>query len=706
MTFEPPAGSAAPAARPRITWRSVLLGVVATALLAGWTPVSDLLFGQPPLTGSALPVGVVGVLTLLVLGNGLWRKVTGRRGLHAAEMGIVLLMMLVGTAVAGRGLMQGWPGATAASWYHVREQPAFGRLLTALELPDWFFPHVGPTPSPSDRASTEFVGRTPRTATWDEQLAVYRAWVPPLLGWGVFFACVGVAALGLSAVTGRQWIENERVPFPLAQVHLALLEEPPPGRALNATLTARTFWIGFGAVVAVRCLSVLHAYVPRYVPELPMQYNLRHIFTSPPMSYIDGWVSLQVLYPIVIAVSFLAATRITFSIWAFVLLMQIPAVLMQQGGASLNPYRSGLNLGAVLAVAGMVLFSGRGFYAHVIRSMLPLTGAQGPSGSASQDKAGRWVNAVLGWAVMGGAAGATAWLAWVGMPWGAAAALVASLLLIWVVMSYVVAHSGLQVANTLATPHEWFSRAFGGAATSPSLVRTQYFAQLVGGMWAYNPDHVNSRLGHSLKVLHETETGGAPNATVSLWRPKFIALGGLVVGLALVVGYFSSAASTLWLEYGFASDLSPKATFPINADAVLQPKWAMEHATRTMEQGLVNVKPLGEAAPVVGGSAAFTGLLAFLQLRVAWWPLHPIGYLMVFSYPVRRVWFSVLLGWLLKSLTVKFGGSRLLTAARPLVFGVILGEVMSAGLYCAAAPLLYLGGIPPRILQFLPVDRF
>ena len=58
------------------------------------------------------------------------------------------------------------------------------------------------------------------------------------------------------------------------------------------------------------------------------------------------------------------------------------------------------------------------------------------------------------------------------------------------------------------------------------------------------------------------------------------------------------------------------------------------------------------------GGAGLTTFLAVMRLRYMWWPLHPVGYLCVGSWPLGQLWFAIFLGWLGRTLVLRFGGSR------------------------------------------------
>jgi hypothetical protein len=60
------------------------------------------------------------------------------------------------------------------------------------------------------------------------------------------------------------------------------------------------------------------------------------------------------------------------------------------------------------------------------------------------------------------------------------------------------------------------------------------------------------------------------------------------------------------------------------------------------------------------------------------WPLHPLGFLLAYSFPMQVLWFSIFIGWLVKVVLLRFGGSALLSRARAFFIGLIIGEAFAA----------------------------
>ncbi len=82
------------------------------------------------------------------------------------------------------------------------------------------------------------------------------------------------------------------------------------------------------------------------------------------------------------------------------------------------------------------------------------------------------------------------------------------------------------------------------------------------------------------------------------------------------------------------------------------------------------------------GIALMLGLL-LMRRNYAWWPLHPIGLMVMGTYIMINVWFSFFLAWLIKAVLIKYGGPRLYSKAVPFFLGLIIGQCVAAGAWVA-----------------------
>jgi hypothetical protein len=173
--------------------------------------------------------------------------------------------------------------------------------------------------------------------------------------------------------------------------------------------------------------------------------------------------------------------------------------------------------------------------------------------------------------------------------------------------------------------------------------------------------------------------------------------------LALVVGYGVAGASTLYVEYTHGFTLDDTHASPVNAIIV------RDSITQVTMTPTLQYRPPGEGSidahnRLAHFSAGFgiTALLAGLRLQFVGWPLHPLGFLMAYSYPVRCFWFSIFVGWIIKVLVIRLGGAGLYRTARPFFIGLIIGEAMAAGMWIMVNCIQAMRGLDYPLIRVLP----
>jgi hypothetical protein len=174
-----------------------------------------------------------------------------------------------------------------------------------------------------------------------------------------------------------------------------------------------------------------------------------------------------------------------------------------------------------------------------------------------------------------------------------------------------------------------------------------------------------------------------------------------LLGLSLLIGYLVSFGSTLWTEYHYYWTQDVTAKTPINDwGAEKNVKIQIVDATLTYDK-----RSFQHTHSTLGHwtfGFCFTALLSWLRLRFPWWPLHPIGYILLQSFPSQHLWLSVFIGWLAKQVTLRLGGSKFYLAARPFFLGLIVGESAAAGFWLVVSFVLSLMGVPYRAINIMP----
>jgi len=67
--------------------------------------------------------------------------------------------------------------------------------------------------------------------------------------------------------------------------------------------------------------------------------------------------------------------------------------------------------------------------------------------------------------------------------------------------------------------------------------------------------------------------------------------------------------------------------------------------------------------------------------RFLWFAFHPVGYAVSGSWTMSWMWFSILIGYVLKRAILRYGGLRLFRRLAPFFLGLILGQYVVGSLW-------------------------
>jgi hypothetical protein len=115
--------------------------------------------------------------------------------------------------------------------------------------------------------------------------------------------------------------------------------------------------------------------------------------------------------------------------------------------------------------------------------------------------------------------------------------------------------------------------------------------------------------------------------------------------------------------------------------------WASDYAPfSTMEETFrfAHTVPETTLGASWGHFSVGLGMIGLLMVgRVMWvgWPFHPIGLVLMNSGPLQQFWFSIFIGWCIKRLLLHYGGASAFRRARPFFIGLIVGEILAAGVW-------------------------
>lgn len=676
-----------------VTWRAVLLGLLGVAFICGLTPYNDYVVNNTYLVGNFLPIGLLlFFIVVVMLINAPLHLFARRWAFSTGELALALSMTLISCGLPSSGLMRYLPAQLVGTWTqaNLTSNAEFRKALQEADLPMWLFPTMSvqdPYGGVSDDVISHYNTSTPGVRGW--KAVPWRAWVKPAIAWGTLLVFLYGTIFCVSVIVRRQWVENERLAFPLASVYLSLVEEPEPGRAVNALFRSPLFWIAAGLVFAIHFVNAMHVYWPQAFPEIPVKYNLRTIFANDPWRVVDDSFKANAILFILVGIVYFIQSSIVFSMVFCYLVMNVLVKMIYYNAGSEFPSNghTDLQFGSALPFLGIILWVGRHHWMIVLRQMF--------RGEREGEPRGRYLPySVAGWGVVVGLAGTLTWMVTIGMTFGTALLLLGMYFLLIMVIARIVAETGLifvQINVPLARP--WSYLLAGGFRTS---TRSYMAAQLMGNSVGHEfRETVNVFAQHALRVGDQAAYDHGP--------PRARALGfALCLILALVAGFLISGASTLYAEYNYAVSLDSNPAPQISHYAtVIVPQYNVSNVASYRSTSSVPLESHSRSM-FFGAGFGVTTILSVLRLRYANWPIHPIGFLMATSMPMKRIWFSLLIGWIAKVIILRFGGTSLYRAARPVFMGLIIGEAGAAAFWLVVSLVRVSMGLDYTAIRLLP----
>ena len=617
------------------SWRAVLLGTVLVGAISLICPWGFLVVKGSQLASNAMPL--IAVLFLLIL-VGVVVPVLKWLGLgfSRAELTTVYVMMLVGSVVVVTGLTGSLLPVITGVIYYATPENNWDAL---------FVPHLHPWLVPQNAEAVRlFYEGLPRgmAIPWDAWFLPLATWIPFILVFYWVTLCTGVLLRG-------QWVENERLIYPLTRLPQAMIEDvEAPGRLWGWLLRNRLLWLGFAIPLLVDSWNSLHNYHEAFQPLL-----------------LNGYISLlngQVVVPVrlnfpVLGLCYLMSTTVSFSIWFFFLIgvaqewafarlgIQLGQSDIWNSGSS-SPLLLHQEAGAMAALVCFVVWTARG---HLKKQW-----GQARRGEAGE---GEILSPRLAvWGFIGGLVLMVAWLSLTGLDFYAALLLVVGSLAVYVGLSRIVCEAGLPSCQTPMVPQAFITRGFGPATLGLHNMTGLGLSTVWIGETAAS---MMNAVVHTLKM-----TSGAGRADRRLpWA----------LLLAVLVGTAGSIWFTLHLGYTYGG---------INLDGWYfegLPKWPFDYMASVYNSPERTFFP--RLLATSAGGLLMT-LLLVLRQRLVWWPLHPLGFPIAMTYTITHYgWLSILLAWAFKGVILRYGGVRAYRMLTPLFLGLALGEFFTASMW-------------------------
>jgi len=619
-------------------FRAILVGAGLAALINVWEP-----FGYYVSRGLWMRFGYISVAVLLPFVllvfpvNMVLRALRPRWAFERWELVIIFSMGMVAAIFPSLGIIGFLLSYISAPFYYVSPENFWAEWMTRT-MPRWL------APSDTHLAVQWLFNGMPR----GEEIP-WGAWVTPLAWWGLLIAAMFLCSFCTMVILRRQWVDNEKLAFPLAELPMLLMEEGRPGCLWPGVARRPLFWVGFGIPFFVICWNMI-SYFDLDFPRIPFQ-QWRWIQFGPDFPAILCKANFFVM-----GFAYFTPLNILFSVWFFRLVFILEAGFFNRIGLDIGkpdnwgcPFSAACgwqNWGAFLVLVFLGFWMARRHLAGVFRRVFGLRGGIDDSREVISYR-----TAVVG-LVVGGVV-VFAWYLKAGMSPAVALFFVPVGYIIYVGVTRLVAQTGLIYLWSPITPQ---------AATFYTL----------GYDWMTSKDRLMVALGYCVNCNNERliPYTSAHNIRMAAVEPRAHRGFLLMMALAAIVSLVVGVVYTLHLCYTRGA---------INFDAF---EWSRGHQWIF---GYAAEKEL-HPAPTDWGRMGFMGIgavttaaVAFCQYRFAWWPLHPVGMAIGAGETTGYAAFSIFLTWIFKSLIVRLGGAQAYRRWRYFFVGIMVGYVLGLG---------------------------
>ncbi|MFC1525376.1 DUF6785 family protein [Candidatus Latescibacterota bacterium] len=604
--------------------------VVSVAWVSAYWPLQDLDPYSPGLIFSTF-ILLTSLINLPVVARG------ASMALNRSELILVYAMLLIVSALCTMGLGEQILPIITAIFYFASPTNKWEEKL---------FPHLPRQPALVDdgtgsRLFYEGVGKAGGSIP-------YESWVEPLLWWGAFLLALYVTMVSVAVILRRQWMERERLAYPIAQVGLAMVRAEEEGSLVNGFFKRPSMWVGAALPLFFGSMLALH----RYDPAFPA-FSLRWVLPFVGRQQLQLTISFAML-----GFSYLINANIAAGIWFFHLFSKVEKELFILTGLKSDqklmfgvgdyPFLAYQGVGALLAMVLVGLWIGRGHFGGVLMKAL----GRRPDIDDS-DEILSYRGAVIG--VTGGIATMSVWFWLMGTPAWISLLFVVTAILIFIGVTRIVAEAGLAAVRSPMIAPDLFIHGVGSALVGPTGVMNLSLAYI----WAADIRiFVMATCTNALKMTEEMEPR---SRRIVFW--------------AMILAIFIGAVGSFWMIFHMAyrhGGINLNSWFFKGLPAA-----AYGTALRGMEPSDTYWPGLSF---LLGGGLVMT-LMMWARQRLPWWPIHPIGFPIAANSLMNTIWFSVFLAWVAKRLVLRYGGASFYRRSQSFFLGMVAGQVLCNGLW-------------------------
>lgn len=627
--------------RTGITVRALVAGTLSAAAIGGGAAYENLMISGSTMNfdysmGAALFFFALFAMVINPAIGGMRRSWAFSR----SELAVVYIMAAVACVLPTNGLVGNLIPAISGGIYYATAENNW--LETII-------PHLKPWLLVADEAGVKgfYEGLSRGEAI------PWSVWLRPLGMWSLLLAGFFGSLIALMSLLRCQWVENERLLFPLVQVPIAMIGEEGDRRTggFAEIFRRKVFWMGLSVPLLMYSIKALHHYNAIFPEGLPTFIHIGFANNTVVIPVGINWAG--------IGFGYLLTTKLSFSVWFVAVLTILEEVVFMRLGlfsgerllynTSPSVYPAYQGAGALLMFSVMMLWTSRRYLKGVAEQAWrgePRGENEIMSHRSALLLLATSVIVMAGWLV---AAGLHAW---------ASALFMVFYFLVILGITRVVVEGGLAVSRIPIIPGDMVITSVGSQALGATGVSALGMTFAWGGEMRIS---AMSAVAHGLKLAQTTIKHQRNRLLTAIVAAIFVSLA-CAVGTILYLGYHHGAInlSATW----FFGTAAGGRVFDFISYHVTQ-----DSSTRWASMGFMGI------------GAAVQTLLTIAYQRVPWWPIHPL------AFPIGAVWCthqvaaSMFFAWIAKVATLHYGGVRLYSAVKPLFLGLILGQYLTGGLW-------------------------
>ena len=565
-------------------------------------------------------------------------------GFSRGELATIYIMALIATVIPTIGFSEYLLPIIAGFSYYATPENAWRDLFHPF-LPTWAVPQ-------DEDAIRHFYEGLP-----DGMPLPWGAWVEPVFYWVFFILAVYWTSACAMVIIRRQWMEREKLLYPLVQVPLEMIRDDKAGSPLKPFFRNPLMWAGFAVPFLLGSYNALNAYFP-VLPSIASFSDQGPLTTQ--FTVFRGTTNLVVMLNFgLVGYAYLLSRDIALGLWLFCLLAVVQRGAFNVFGIAsteslsrfannTGPYLAHQAMGAMIVLLLSSLWMARGHLRDVFRK------AFGRDDSVDDsDEVLSYRTAVFG--MCGGLAVVSVWLWRSGLPLWLVPVFLFAVLVVFVTLTRAVVDGGVAVIRAPLMPADFVISGFGTNALGSLGIASMGLTYV----WASN-----------IRIFFMPAFANVLRIAEEIGHRKDKLKWAIVVAVLLALG--GSLWCVLFMSYKYGGVNLHRFWFigvPINA------------GTFTAQFLLNPSAPDWGGWMFTGVGAGIQALLVVARARFMWWPLHPLGFVISSFDIMIYVWFSVFVSWVLKSIVLKYGGPSLYRSLRPFFLGLILGQICVSGMW-------------------------